>query len=335
MLFWLSICLLVAGALSQSDLDQEITDRWKAFKSTHVKSYQPGEENDRKLIFKENLLTIMEHNEEAQAGQKSYYLSVNEFTDMTHEEFMRKMTGLMLPRGYLDRHKAMVSFGEPKPKVKLPREFTWRAQNIVTPVKNQMQCGSCWGFAATGALEGQWAKASGNLISLSEQNLVDCSSSFGNQGCNGGWPNSAFDYIINNGGINEEACYPYTAMEDTCNYDETCNTANMTSYTTIPYGREEELSQLLYTKGPLAICIDAGQPDFQSYAGGVYDNQNCRPDGINHAVLVVGYGTEAGKNYWLIKNSWGSSWGENGYIKIAKTGKNLCGVATLASQPII
>ena len=221
----------------------------------------------------------------------------------------------------------------------LPEKVDWRDKGWVTPVKNQGDCGSCWAFSVTGTIEGAYAKANGKLISLSEQQMVNCDPI--DHGCNGGSMNVAYDYIIRAGGLDSEESYPYTAKDPAeCKFSLENVTATISGYKEIKWGSETELLKAVAEVGPISVGMNAGFPGFQDYHSGVVTPDHCPPTLIDHGVLAVGYGHEKhffrkGQDYWLIKNSWGSSWGMDGYFKIIRNDNNMCGIATMASYPLL
>jgi len=214
---------------------------------------------------------------------------------------------------------------------RIPTSFDWRnaAPAVVTPVKNQQQCGSCWAFSTTGSVEGNVFIKSGKLISLSEQQLVDCSQAQGNQGCEGGLMDQAFQYIISNNGITSEANYAYTAMDGTCNTTAAAQVVStITGYTDVTSGSESALIAAV-AQGPVSVAIEADQACFQFYTGGILSDPSCGTN-LDHGVLAVGY--DSTQKYWIVKNSWGTSWGMSGYINIAM-GMDECGINTEPSYP--
>jgi cathepsin L len=271
-----------------------------------------------------------------------YKLELNKYADMLHSEFVRTLNGFNRSTENTNSvYKTFSRIEEPvtfigAANVEVPSAVDWREKGAVTPVKDQGHCGSCWSFSATGALEGQHFRKSGKLVSLSEQNLVDCSASYGNNGCNGGLMDNAFQYIKDNGGIDTESAYPYEAIDDSCRFNKKTVGATDKGFVDIPSGDEEALKKALATVGPVSVAIDASHESFQFYSEGVYFEPQCDSQALDHGVLAVGYGTdEDGQDYWIVKNSWGTSWGDKGFIKMARNKENACGVATQASYPLV
>ncbi|CAH1391323.1 unnamed protein product [Nezara viridula] len=304
---------------------------WHSFKLAHGKIYKSiAEERFRKNVYVENKMKIDEHNKRYEQGLVSYKLSMNHFGDLTNEEFR-----LMMNR--LDVRKPQLSFFtyfETK-NITLPESVDWRERGAVTPVKDQGKCGACWSFSSTGALEAQHFLKTGRLIPLSEQNLIDCSEEYGNDGCDGGLMDFAFQYVVDNNGIDTENSYPYEGPVADCRYNTTSVGTSATGYVIIPEGDERALEEAVATIGPISAGVDASHTSFQFYSGGLYHEKYCTQS-VDHAVLVVGYGTdEKGQEYWIIKNSWNATWGEGGYIRLARNQGNHCGVTNRASYPLL
>jgi cathepsin L len=296
---------------------------FETFKRQYGKTYNDQhDEQFRKQVFIQNLQMIREHNE---AAQHSYTLAMNKFGDLTFDEFHTKYTGYRGVRNQYIRSQNYADLSD----VKVADSVDWVAAGAVTGVKDQGQCGSCWAFSSTGSLEGAWFVAKGQLISLSEQELMDCSKSEGNGSCEGGWMDSAFEYVIQNKGICTEASYPYLMQdESTCN---TCtNVVSISSYSDVAQTEADLLAAV--NKQPVSVAIEADQQAFQFYSSGVLTG-TCGQS-LDHGVLVVGYGTLDGTDYWKVKNSWGTTWGMNGYVLIER-GIDQCGIHNAASFPVV
>ncbi|XP_070822589.1 cathepsin K [Chaetodon trifascialis] len=326
------VCVLLLAASALAHLDEATLDaHWEKWKVTHKKEYNGlGEEGIRRAVWEKNMRMIEAHNQEAALGMHSYELGMNHLGDMTSEEVSEKMTGLQIPM----MHERSFTMALDDDVSRLPKYVDYRKKGMVTSVKNQGSCGSCWAFSSAGALEGQLAKKTGKLVDLSPQNLVDCVKE--NDGCGGGYMTNAFKYVQENGGIDSEEAYPYIGEDEECRYNSSGMAAQCKGYKEVPVGNEHALAVALFKVGPVSVGIDATLSSFQFYSKGVYYDPNCNKDDINHAVLAVGYGVSGkGKKYWIVKNSWGEEWGKGGYILMARNHGNLCGIANLASYPIM
>lgn len=325
------------SASSSSNSLRQLIDNgmkdWQSFKGLHAKSYENDElENERMLTFLMAKEHIRVHNEAYQKGKTSFQIGINHIADLPFNEY-RKLNGYL--RMYGDAMNSNSTKWRKPLNIAVPDVLDWRDHGFVTEVKNQGMCGSCWSFSATGALEGQHKRLTGKLVSLSEQNLVDCSTSFGNHGCNGGLMDFAFEYVKQNHGIDTETSYPYKGKQRKCHFTKQDVGAEDTGYVDLPEGDEDALKAAVATQGPISVAIDAGHRSFQLYKNGVYYEKNCSPEALDHGVLVVGYGTDPDHgDYWIVKNSWSSSWGEDGYIRMARNKNNHCGIASKASYPI-
>ncbi|XP_063697252.1 cathepsin L [Culicoides brevitarsis] len=335
----LIVLFAVVAAASAISFFDVVKEEWHSFKLRHQKKYESEtEEKFRLKIYAENRHKIAKHNQLYDLGHVTYRLAENQYTDMLHHEFVNTMNGFNRSNALLkgtEKKLEGATWIEPA-NVEFPETVDWRELGAVTGVKDQGHCGSCWSFSATGALEGQHFRKTKKLVSLSEQNLVDCSGSYGNQGCNGGLMDQAFQYIKENGGIDTEKTYPYEGIDDTCHFNKKNVGATDKGFVDIPSGDEEALKKAIATVGPVSVAIDASRESFQFYQSGVYIEPTCDSQALDHGVLAVGYGTdENGVDYWLVKNSWGTTWGDQGYVKMARNKNNQCGVATQASYPLV
>merc|ERR1719431_2301055 len=276
-------------------------------------------------VFMENKQKIAKHNTRFNKGHHAYDLEMNHYGDLLSHEFQTIYNGYRYDLKENATGLLGATYISPA-NVELPKSVDWRTHGAVTPVKNQGQCGSCWSFSATGALEGQHFRKTGKLVSLSEQNLVDCSTRYGNEGCNGGLMDNAFQYIKDNGGIDTEESYPYEGEDDKCRYSPKNKGAWDVGFVDVESGNEDALVEAIATQGPCSVAIDASHKSFQFYSRGVYREEECSPENLDHGVLAVGYGVEedTGEAYWLVKNSWGTSWGHGGYVKMARNEDNMC-----------
>ncbi|XP_075885330.1 cathepsin S, ortholog2, tandem duplicate 1 [Nelusetta ayraudi] len=325
-LLLVSACVQAAVAM----LDRSLDVHWELWKKTHNKNYQDEDEQvSRRELWEENLRLINTHNLEASMGLHTYQLGMNHLGDLSLEEIRETLATLTPPTDLERAPNAFIGVSG----TDLPDTVDWRDKGQVTRVKMQGSCGSCWAFSAAGALEGLMARTTGRLVDLSPQNLVDCSSKYGNHGCNGGFMHKAFNYVANNGGIDSEASYPYVGRMQQCRYNPRDRAGNCSTYRWLPQGNENALKAAVATIGPISVAIDAKRPKFAFYHSGVYNDPNCSQR-VNHAVLAVGYGTEGKLDYWLIKNSWGTQFGERGYVRMARNRNDQCGIAMYACYPV-
>jgi len=293
----------------------------------YPRTYSTPEFWYRLNVFVENNRYINDHNGNL---THSYQLGWNNFTDMERDEFRNARLNTVM---HVEPHKCVGYCHNVSHSI--PNSIDWRANGVVSDVKDQGQCGSCWAFSAVGAIEGQHALSTGSLVSLSEQNLVDCATNYSCDGCEGGWPDKAMEYVIHNGGVDTEASYPYEGMDESCVYNKSTLGANISRVVQIEYGNMRALYDALGSVGPISVAIDA-ESDFQFYSSGIFKSTDCSKTMLDHAVLAVGYGvTLKNEKYIMIKNSWGSSWGMDGYIYFSADIDNMCGIATNASYPLV
>merc|ERR1712071_674427 len=274
----LSVILALAVTLSSAvSVEQALHQEWELFKSTHGKSYSESENEFRMRVFLDNRDKVAAHNALFAKGEVTFTLAMNKFGDLLSQICcsVQRLQFSTPQRSCLHETR----------KLQSPIKCYWRSEGYVTPVKDQKQCGSCWAFSAVGALEGQHFRKSGELVSLSEQNLVDCSSRYGNDGCNGGLMDSAFEYVVANGGIDTEASYPYEARDKTCRFNAANVGATATGFMDVKAGSESDLMAALASVGPVSVAIDASRSSFQLYHSGVYNEKRCSSIRLDHGVL--------------------------------------------------
>lgn len=315
------------------NVNSDDNNEWQQFKNFQTKFrkyYETLEEIETRFqIFRYNLRNIISHNLNSSTN---FTMGVNQFTDLTPAEFKAQ---------YASGYDKLQSFGcstfTPSVSAILPNTVDWTTTGVVNSVRDQGKCGSCWAFATTANAESVWAIHSGKLLDLSEEYLVDCANGFGyyNMGCNGGNPDSAFKYMINNGQCTD-ASYPYTSgsgsSSSTC---QKCTSAGV-KFTNCYDVKTKDQTALKYAVAaqPVVVAIEADTRYFQSYSSGILTDAVKCGTNLDHAVEIVGYGSENGIDYWKVRNSWGSSWGESGYVRIQRSSStNDAGVCGVAVEP--
>lgn len=319
---------------------------FREFKTKYRRFYSSEEEVLRLKNFQDTLQTIAKHNSDP---ERSWTMGVNQFSDMSDEEFDQKV--LMAPQDCSATHRSGIK-ANLSDVPNLPASMDWREKGVISEVKNQGHCGSCWTFSTVGCLEAHMAIKydAWQAPRLSEQQLVDCAQAFDNHGCSGGLPSHAFQYIQSAGGLSTEFSYPYHAKDGTCAFNSTGPLAPGSPFeplsagvgavvpggsVNISQGDEASLQYYIATKGPVSVAFQVAS-DFRHYSTGVYSSTVCKngPGDVNHAVLAIGYGTDpsSSKKYWTIKNSWDYTWGNEGFFKI-EAFKNMCGVANCNAFP--
>ena len=331
-------CVRTHPCAASGETDVEGTHQaFMEFVTKFEKKYATVEEWAHRLtVFAQNAARVAAHDAKALGYEVSL---ASQFADWTEEEFEKYQT-------LHSRPKPSQAAGTHEAVGDVPVEVDWRTKGVVAAIKNQGSCGSCWTFSTVVSIEGAHAKKTGDLVTLSEQNLVDCAKGDkidgGDEccmGCSGGLMDNAFDYLIKkqDGGIATEDSYAYTGKDGTCAFDGKPVGAKISNWTDVAVGDEVALADAVANAGPVSIALDASK-QWQLYSGGILKPRSilgCSsdPNHADHGVAIVGYGTDDGVDYWWIRNSWGESWGESGYMRLER-GVNACGVANFASYPI-
>ena len=301
-----------------------IFSKFQEFVETQNKKYSTIEEYLQRFKIFQNNYNKIERMQISPDSTPSFNLGITKFFDLTPQEFRNTYLNLKVSLNEIIHAKshgqlALLEEGD------VPASHDWRDHGAVGPVKDQGNCGSCWAFSTVANLEGLNFIKNKVFQQYSEQQLVDCDKV--DQGCNGGLMENAIDYIKNAGGIELSKDYPYKGTDGRCRFDQSKASLKVKAFRFAPSENEEDIKNMLFTTGPLSVALNADTLQF--YRNGIvdYDANYCDPQGINHGVAIVGYGSENGKDYWIVKNSWGSSWGEKGFFRIAR-GKGTCGINT-------
>uniref|UniRef100_A0ACD5YMK9 Uncharacterized protein n=1 Tax=Avena sativa TaxID=4498 RepID=A0ACD5YMK9_AVESA len=324
-------CALSAQAARELAEDRSIVARHEEWMARYGRVYSDDAEKARRLeVFKANVAFI----ESVNSGTDKFSLEANQFADITEEEFKATYTGYKAPVAGNKRKATGFKYANVSLDA-VPTSVDWRTKGAVTPIKDQGQCGCCWAFSTVGSVEGIVKLSTGKLISLSEQELVDCDVDGMDQGCEGGLMDNAFEFIIDNGGLTTEGNYPYTGTDDSCNSNKESNdAASITGYEDVPANDEASLQKAVAAQ-PVSIALDGGDNLFRFYKGGILSG-DCGTE-LDHGIVAVGYGVASdGTKYWVMKNSWGTSWGEKGFIRMERDiadEQGLCGLAMQPSYP--
>lgn len=323
--FAVIVCFAVC-AQAMFITEREYQTEFTKFMTKFNKQYTAEELFVRYENFKVRFDRVSAHNADTTQTSK---MGIHAYSDLSTAEMKAKLNGYK-PKAESEKHYAAPL--SHRRLAQAPPSVDWRTKGVVTPIKDQGQCGSCWAFSATGAMEGAVAIKTGTLTSLSEQQLMDCSTKEGDQSCNGGLMDYAFQYVIDNNGICSESEYPYKAQDEPCK--KGCKiVSTISNYSDVVSGDEASMVGFTVIQ-PLSIAVEADQPIFQDYQSGVLNGTACGT-ALDHGILIVGYDhdNKTGLDYWIVKNSWGKSWGMEGYVWLSR-GFNTCGLSLASSYPI-
>lgn len=297
---------------------------------THDKTYWT--EGDEIFAFNAFVKTDQQVKEHNQNPDRTWSKGHNKFSDKFPFE-LTHLRGLKTNSSFIKKAHLWTTHTYSKYEMdNLPTSVDWRANGYVTPVKNQGQCGSCWAFSSTGSMEGAHARATGNLVSLSEEDLVNCVQDC--EGCGGGYMTYALQWVVDHGGVDTEASYPYTPNDGPCLFNKSNVGATFSKVVTIPQGDCAGLLNAVGTVGPVSVAVNAN--DIINYRTGIFTDNGCDPTALDHGVLVVGYGeTTDGHKFWIVKNSWGTDWGQDGYIYWDRNEDDVCGICQAAVYPVV
>ncbi|KAN0043100.1 hypothetical protein ACTA71_010735 [Dictyostelium dimigraforme] len=317
------------------------------------KKYSSEEFRKRFQLFKQSVDFIEKTNEKNKKLNPTLVLGLNQFSDLSFQEFTNTKTDYLIPilndplpapcggtTLFSNFNQTFGNSDETMNSLKnkgwtRPASMDWRNYGAVSMVKNQGPCGSCYAFAASSAMESMYFRKYNNMKLFSEQNLVDCTLSYGNGGCSGGWMHNCYKYVKDNGGLNSQSIYPYQGTVGKCRYTSSDSAVKVTNYVMVKQHNENDLADIVGSIGPVSAAFDASTIEFMYYHSGIYYSENCNKYRTSAAALVIGYGSENGVDYWILKNSWGVNWGEGGFFKMRRNIDDACGIATASSYPII
>ncbi|XP_017466464.1 PREDICTED: cathepsin L1 [Rhagoletis zephyria] len=327
---WAVVSIIAATVTRASEHITEYAS-FDEFKNAVNRSYMHAFDEFRsREAFEQNANVVRQHNKLFEKGESSYRLRTNIMADMNNDYYLKGFLRLLKSKRFgagVDLDSEIV--GSPLMQL-TPEAIDWRTKGFNTQPDNQKTCGSCYAFSIAESIEGQVFKRTRRVLHLSPQQIVDCSVSHGNQGCTGGSLRNTLKYLQETGGIMREQDYRYVSKKGVCQFAPELAVVNVTSWAILPAKDEKAIEAAVAHIGPVPVSINATPRTFQLYSDGIYDDDSCSSDTVNHAMLVVGYT----KDYWILKNWWGEMWGEDGYMRLRK-GKNLCGIANYAAYSII